>query len=68
MQRESHWDYMARRMREEKNYMYGKVGLTSIEMGLTLGVGVRELLNRVEELERKVSLLGGDPKQLEMDI
>ena len=59
MQRESHWDYMARRMREEKNYMYGKVGLTSIE---------RELLNRVGELERKVSLLGGDPKQLEMDI
>ena len=55
MQRESHWDYMGRRMREEKNFMYGKVGLTSIE---------RELLNRVEELERKVSLLGGDPKQL----
>tara|TARA_B100001175_G_C19237760_1_gene508518 strand:+ start:557 stop:697 length:141 start_codon:yes stop_codon:yes gene_type:complete len=46
-------------MREEKNFMYGKVGLTSIE---------RELLNRVEELERKVSLLGGDPKQLEMDV
>jgi len=59
MQRESHWDYMARRMREEKNYMYGKVGLTSIE---------RELLSRVEELEHKVSLLGGDPKQLEMDV
>tara|TARA_Y100000996_G_C22340007_1_gene568240 strand:- start:386 stop:526 length:141 start_codon:yes stop_codon:yes gene_type:complete len=46
-------------MREEKNYMYGKVGLTSIE---------RELLNRVEELERKVSLLGGDPRQLELDV
>ena len=44
---------------EEKKYMYGKVSLTSIE---------RELLNRVEELERKVSLLGGDPKQLEMDV
>ena len=59
MQRESHWDYMGRRMREEKKYMYGKVSLTSIE---------RELLNRVEELERKVSLLGGDPKQLELDV
>ena len=59
MQRESHWDYMGRRMREERNYMYGKVSLTSIE---------RELLSRVEELERKVSLLGGDPKQLEIDV
>jgi len=59
MQRESHWDYMGRRMREERNYMYGKVSLTSIE---------RELLSRVEELERKVSLLAGDPKQLELDV
>tara|TARA_R110000822_G_scaffold849_4_gene3759 strand:- start:42 stop:182 length:141 start_codon:yes stop_codon:yes gene_type:complete len=46
-------------MREERNYMYGKVSLTSIE---------RELLSRVEELERKVSLLAGDPKQLELDV
>jgi hypothetical protein len=42
-------------MREERE----SISLTSIE---------RELLNRVEELERKVSLLGGDPKQLEMDV
>ena len=59
MQRESYWDYMGRRMHEERNYMYGKVSLTNIE---------RELLSRVEELERKVSLLGGDPKQLELDV
>ena len=59
MQRESHWDYMGRRMREERNYMYGKVGLTSME---------RELLSRVEELERKVAALGSNPKQLEMDV
>ena len=59
MQRENYWDYMGRRMREERNYMYGKVSLTSIE---------RELLSRVEELERKVSLLAGDPKQLELDV
>lgn len=59
MQREGYWDYMGRRMREERNYMYGKISLTSME---------RELLSRVEELERKVSLLGGDPKQLELDV
>ena len=59
MQRESYWDYMGRRMHEERNYMYGKVSLTNIE---------RELLSRVEELEHKVSLLDGDPKQLELDV
>ena len=55
MQREPYWDYMGRRMREERE----SISLTSIE---------REVLNRVEEWERKVSLLGGDPKQLEMDV
>ena len=59
MQRESYWDYMGRRMREERKYMYGKVSLTNIE---------RELLSREEELEHKVSLLGGDPRQLELDV
>ena len=59
MQRESYWYYMGRRMHEERNYMYGKVSLTNIE---------RELLSRVEELEHKVSLLGGDPRQLELDV
>ena len=64
MKRESHWDYMGRRMREEKpiseiGRMSTLFGLSSIE---------RDLYQRIEELERKVSLLGGDPKQLEMDV
>ena len=73
MQRESYWDYMGRRMHEERNYMYGKVSLTSVE---------EELFKRVEELERMVKLIhhgkgisigydpfiSADPKQLELDV
>ena len=62
MQRESHWDYMSRRMREDKiiNPRPGtRPGLSSIE---------RDLYQRIEELERKVTALGSYPRQLEMDV
>ncbi len=57
MQRENYWDYMGRRMREEK--MSTLPDLTSIE---------RDLYQRIEELERKVAALGSHPQQLEMDV
>ena len=57
MQRENYWDYMGRRMREEK--MSTLSDLTSIE---------RDLYQRIEELERKVAALGSHPQQLEMDV
>ena len=57
MQRENYWDYMGRRMREEK--MITRPGLSSIE---------RDLYQRIEELERKVAALGSHPQQLEMEI
>ena len=56
MNREPYWDYMARRLREERK---NNISLTSVET---------ELFRRIEELERIVSLLCGDPKQLEMDV
>ena len=62
MQRESHWDYMGRRMREDKIITPRpgtRPGLTSIE---------RNLYQRIEELERKVAALGSHPQQLEMDV
>ena len=55
MQRESYWDYMGRRRREERSSVF----LNSVE---------RDLSQRVEELEHKIILLGGDPKQLELDL
>ena len=70
MQRESHWDYMGRRMREDKiiNPRPGtRPGLSSIE---------RDLYQRIEELERfiisfeqgesPVEKIDSNPKQLEM--
>ena len=76
MQRESHWDYMSRRMREDKiiNPRPGtRPGLSSIE---------RDLYQRIEELERwrmtfiipfeqgesPVEKIDSNPKQLEMEI
>ena len=69
MQRENYWDYMGRRMREEK--MSTLPDLTSIE---------RDLYQRIEELERwrmtfiisfeqgesPVEKIDSNPKQLEM--
>ena len=62
MQRESYWDYMGRRMREESNDTNRK---SSSERELN---NLVKLFRRVEQLERMVRILGGDPKQLEMDI
>jgi len=62
MQRENYWDYMGRRMREDKIITLRpgtRPGLTSIE---------RDLYQRIEELERKVTALGSYPRQLEMDV
>ena len=64
MQRESYWDYMGRRMREEK--MSTLPDLTSIE---------RDLYQRIEELERwrltfivTLDDLDSHDQQLEMDV
>jgi hypothetical protein len=64
MQRENYWDYMGRRMREEK--MSTLPDLTSIE---------RDLYQRIEELERwrltfivTLDDLDSYDQQLEMDL
>jgi hypothetical protein len=64
MQRENYWDYMGRRMREEK--MSTLPDLTSIE---------RDLYQRIEELERwrltfivTLDDLDSYNQQLEMDL
>ena len=69
MQRESHWDYMGRRMREDKIITPRPgthPGLTSIE---------RDLYQRIEELERwrltfivTLDDLDSYDQQLEMDL
>ena len=51
MNREPYWDYMGRRMKEER-IIYTKDSLEK----------------RIGELERKVSLLDADHRQLELDV
>lgn len=68
--REGYWDYMGRRMREDTSKM------TLIEKdyaGLT--ESHYKVLHRLKdvtqynlELIKKIERLGGDPKQIEMDI
>mgnify|MGYP003633020099 FL=1 len=56
MQRENYWDYMGRRMREDR---FKIRNVSSAET---------KLLLRIEELNHKVAILGGDPRQLELDV
>ena len=56
MQRDGYWDYMGRRMREDR---FKIRNVTSAET---------KLLLRIEELNHKVAILGGDPRQLELDV
>jgi len=54
-------------MREERNSMYDTYSfqLKSTEKELA---NLVKLFQRVKELERKVIILGGDPRQLELDV
>ena len=51
MQREGYWDYMGRRMKEER-----------------INDTKDSLEKRIEELERKVALLDGGSRQLELEV
>lgn len=72
MEREPYWDYMGRRLREEGQLNMEDVFKREIhEMQSNihyLQLRVKTLSERVGELTRKVTYLGGDPKQLELDL
>ena len=72
MKRESYWDFMGRRLNEsmpmDTSLMYQR---EVFELQKTLqGALIRqkELVEQAYALKRKVVLLGGDEKQLEMDL
>lgn len=68
MQRETYWDYRGRRMREERQELLSSLYAGGIEDVLFSSSFKTELIKRIEELERKVESLSGNPKQLEMDL
>ena len=74
-QREPYWDYMGRRLREDRQRgvlsmddMW-KREIAEMQSNVhTLQVRVITLTERVHELTQKVTSLGGDPQQLEMEF
>ena len=71
MQRESYWDYMGRRLREDRektssSYVQHNTDIENIYFIRR----IEELEHKVSllELEHKVRLLGGDLQQLELDV
>tara|TARA_Y100000361_G_scaffold6215_1_gene5351 strand:+ start:106 stop:333 length:228 start_codon:yes stop_codon:yes gene_type:complete len=75
MDREPYWDYMGRRLREDRQKgdlsmedMWKKEIAEMQNNVHFLQIRVKELTERVTELTRKVTVLGGDPKQLELEL
>ena len=71
-EREPYWDYMSRKLREEKvmdtSLMYQR---EVFELQKTLQQALirqKELIEQAYALKRKVAILGGDEKQFEMDL
>ena len=72
MEREPYWNYMGRRLRESrvmsKSDLYER---EVFELQKTLQEALirqKELIEQAYALKRKVTLLGGDEKQYEMDL
>ena len=82
MNREPYWDYMGRRLREEglaravreeskpisRDDMWKKEIAEMQKNVHTLQLRVKTLTERVNELTNKVTIMGGDPQQLEMEF
>ena len=74
--RESHYDYMGRRLREERHKEGEMVDRTLAEREIAsmqeqvhgLQMRVKELNETVYSLSYKVSILGGNPNQLELEL
>ena len=72
MESEAYWDYMGRRLREEWNKetwsmddMYKK-DVSEMQSSIhVLQMRIKTLSEQVLELNTKVEILGGDPRQLE---
>mgnify|MGYP001208237302 CR=1 FL=1 len=75
--REGYWDYMGRRLREDVFDQQGNLTVDEMwkreiaEMQKTMNylqTRVKDLHARVHELNTKITILGGDPRQMELDI
>ena len=75
-QREPYWDYMGRILREERHTGIKMVNKTIAEREIAnmqeqvhvLQIRIKELTETVYTLSHKVSVLGGDVNQLELEL
>ena len=74
MYREPYWEYMGRRLKEQRPNLMTKEMLMQTEIKqmqkqvYDLYERVIELRNEVDRLKLKVTILGGDPRQMELDV
>ena len=74
MNREPYWDYMGRRSKEERPSLVTEEKLMQIEIQqmqkqvYNLYERVIELRKEVDYLKSKIFILGGDSRQLELEV
>ena len=74
MNREPYWEYMGRRLKEQRPNLMTKEMLMQTEIKqmqkqvYDLYERVIELRNEVDRLKLKITILGGDPRQMELDV
>ena len=72
MQREGYWNYMSRRRREDEEYQVVLDELRKRDMAEmqrqvhNLQLRIVELHDQVVNLEYKITMMGGDVKQMEL--
>jgi len=70
--REPYWEYMGRRLREERPRIVTEADMYQREIKdmnkqlYTLMIKVTEMREEIDGLKYKVELLGGDPRQMEL--
>ena len=72
MNREPYWDYMGRRLREENvmdmEEIFKKEIAQMQEQVHGLQMRVKHLTDDITNLKYKISSLGGDPNQMELEL
>ena len=74
MNRAPYWEYMGRRLKEQRPNLMTKEMLMQTEIKqmqkqvYDLYERVIKLRSEVDHLKLKVTILGGDPRQMELDV
>ena len=68
MNREPYWEYMGRRLKEQRSNLM-KREVYELQKSLQNSfIKQKNLIERIDELTAKITILGGDPNQLELKL